>query len=209
MYDKDKGFGAPLFWVIAVCALLVATLCASPVFSQRVHPPELTPQLALARLCVNESGLRAHRYGDCAAIHAVIEWRRAHVPAYRGLTYVEALHYYSDGVVVDRTRTRRRWILDLWPDARPPRDYCETCRWTGRGDMQWIRTYVHAARVYRGEVSAECYGQTADGAPTLRAPHTWARSDVAPDEPSAALDCPDTVNTLYTVTRYLERWPDA
>lgn len=156
----------------------------------------LGPALALARLCTNEAGLRAYVHDDCAAIHAVIAWRRAHVPAYRGDTYVEALHRYSRRAVVDRAGRGRPWIADLWPDAREPAGFCRRCRWQGRGQVWWSRTLAHAAEVMRGGVTAQC------------TPHHWARSDVRPADPTAhPVDCGDTLNTFWVIPAYARRWP--
>ena len=169
------------------------------------HTGALTAALALARLCVNESGLRAYRRDDCAAISAVIDWRREHVPAYRGDTYVEALHRYSGRVVVERRGRGRPWIVDLWPDAREPVAYCPTCSWSRAGRREWRRTYQHASDVLNGDVRAACFS-AAEDAPIMLAPHTWARSDVHPAESAERIDCGDTINDFWIVHRYVARF---
>ena len=157
---------------------------------------EVTDVIALARLCVNESGIQADRLDDCAAIHAVICFRRNHLPAYQGLSYVDALHRYSHSVTIDRERTNRPWIADLWPDARVPSGWRhDRARWTGRHDRWWLESYHHAAAVYRGEILAKCQ------------PHTWARSDVRPADPTARIiDCGNTINEFWAIPLYAELW---
>lgn len=155
----------------------------------------LTPELALARLCVNEAGLGAWRTDDCAAIDAVVRWRMEHLPAHRGDTYVEALHRCSRRAVIERGHRGRPWIVDLWPDGREPARYCPTCRWAGRGSRAWARTYRHAQAIRRGDVVPRC------------APHAWARSDVRPEDPTAVrIDCGATLNRFWRVPAYVERY---
>lgn len=157
---------------------------------------QLTPEIALARLCVNEANLTAYRWPDCAAIHAVIRWRQEHLPAYQGLTYVGALHQYSHHVVVARGGRGRPWILHLWPGGEV-------------GGVEWERTLQHAVDVYRGDIRAECYGQTADEAPVLRTPMTWGRRDIRPrDREAELLDCGGALNGFWSIPRYRRRWGD-
>lgn len=182
-----------LLALVALSSLLASAAVAQPALVA------LSPELALARLCVNESGLRAYAYDDCAAIHAVIRFRQEHVPAYRGTSYVEALHRYSNGVVVHRPDRSRPWIADLWPQGHEPAGYCPTCRWAGRGERWWRLTQAHASAVYRGEVADRCSQE----------PHTWARRDVAPaDSRAQALSCGLTINTFWSIPHYAARWPE-
>ena len=176
-------------------SLLVAVLLAALVLSGRVGadlPTPLTDELALARLCVNESGLRAYTFDDCIGIDAVIRFRAEHI--YR-TGYVEALHRYSRRAVVERRHRGRPWIVDLWPDRREPAGYCVTCRWDGRGAVEWARTYQHAVEIRRGEHASPW------------AVHTWAAPGVVPaDETAQRVDIGDTINDFWSVPAYLARW---
>lgn len=214
--DQRLMGGVTLYMLLFICIAGALHSCSHAHAAVRLQKqiteykelePELEPELALARLCVNESGLRAYLHGDCAIIHAVITFRREHIPRYRGDSYVEALHRYSRGVTINRNGRGRPWIAHLWPDAREPDDYCPTCRWEGRGERQWLRSYEHAVSVYRGDIVAECYGEDEDGAPVLMQPHTWARVDVTPGDPTAIpIDCVETLNQAWVIPRYLHRW---
>lgn len=157
------------------------------------HPERtVTPALALARLCVNEAGIRAYTTDDCAAIHAVIRFRAEYI---YHTDYLTALHRYSNDATVDRTGRSRPWIAQLWPDMREPASWTPAARWAGRHDRWWLRSYRHALDVYRGDVRPRC------------APHTWARSDVQPADPAAErIDCGETRNVFWMVPRYRARW---
>lgn len=194
--------------VLLAWASMSTVLVLSPpvAVAERLPDPQppgaverLSRELALARLCVNESGLRAYLWGDCAAIHAVVEWRQHHVPAYRGDTYVEALHRYSGRATVDRRGRNRPWIAQLQPFGARPSAYCARCRWRGRGELWWSRTFQHAREVLRGDVRAPCR------------PHSWARSDVRPPRRwrPVRVDCGRTLNTFWRIPAYAARWPDA
>ena len=197
--------GSLLLWGSIILAVALAALVLSGRASAGERP-ELDEATALARLCVNESGRRAYLYDDCAAIHDVLRFRAQHI--YRS-TYLEALHRYSRGTVIDPSRGCRPWVTDLWPDARRPEGWPKRLPWTGRRQRDWRRSYEHAVDVFRGNISVECYALTEgdDGGPQIVRPHTWARSDVHPDASLNVLDCGRTLNVFWSVPRYERRWP--
>ncbi len=185
------GFVVLIFLGGAVCGNCWGSIA-------RAGTAEVPAELALARLCVNESGLRAYRLDDCAAIHAVVTFRAEHI--YRS-SYVEALHRYSQGVTIEPS-LRRPWITDLWPDGRDPAGWPAHLPWTGRNARRWARTYQHAIDVFRGDIVAECRA----GLDPVT-PHTWAADTVRPADLAAhVVDCGATVNTFWAVPRYTERW---
>lgn len=166
----------------------------------RLTRGEVTPVLALARLCVNESGMRAYARDDCAAIHATIAFRATYI--YRS-TYLDALHRYSSRVTVDRARAqdhgRRPWIAQLWPDGRQPEAWAAStpARWGGRHEVWWGRSYQHALDIMRGDIMTRC----------VMEPHHWARADVVPQNGTAErIDCGNTLNGFWSVPRYRARW---
>lgn len=174
-----------------VAAFVTVLLYAPPIGAQ--ERGELTESLALARLCANESGLRAYTFDDCIGIDAVIRFRAEFL--YRS-TYLEALHRASGRVTIDRRRAQshRPWIVDLWPDRREPAGYCPTCSWDV-GGPQWGRTYQHAVEIRRGAHSVPW------------AVHTWAAPGVRPEDPTAyTVVIGETVNDFWTVPAYLARW---
>lgn len=180
--------------LLGLYAVAWLTLRYAPVRADAA--PALSPEVALARLCVNEAGLTAYRWPDCAAIHAVIVWRQEHLPAYRGLDYLGALHRYSDRVTVDRRDRGRPWILRLWPGGE-------------FGGVDWERTLAHAVDVFRGTIRAECYGRAVDEGPVLRTPMTWGRRDIRPADPEAELlDCGGGLNGFWSIPHYVRRWGD-
>lgn len=177
---------------VAVAAIAVAA--SSPCASDRCNDTAVGPVLALARLCVNESGMRAYAYDDCASIHAVIVFRAAYI--YR-TDYLTALHRYSHRVTLYRPGRNRPWIVQLWPHARQPALWRpHRARWTGRYGRWWRRTYMHARAVYRGEIGARC------------APHTWGSQRRRPSDRTAEqIDCGHTINRFWSVPSYARRWP--
>lgn len=217
--STEPDYGRSLFVLLAFgFAVACFSYCTAaggvgfgiPTAGATAPPDTVTPVLALARLCVNEGGMRAYTHDDCAAIHAVLTFRREHVPAYRGLTYLEALHRYSRRAVVERGHRGRPWIVGLWPDAREPARWPARLRWASRHGRWWRETYAHAAAVLRGDEVTICYGVAEDGGPIVREPHGWARGDVRPADRSAQeIDCGRTRNTFWSVPAYRERWPIA
>ena len=222
--DEPSRAGRALRLLVlgALLALFWALLRWAPVSAQQeASIASLTPVLALARLCVNEAGIAAYRRDDCAAIHEVITWRREHLPAYRGLSYVDAARRYSHDKIT-RTDRRRGWIARLTPglDTRPhghPRHLLWLDR-PRRGERpqrtgartHWRRTYQLALDVYRDEIGMRCELQ----------PHDWGseRLDAASyerDNPTAIrLDCGRTCsrvdcNIFWHLPAYERRWGTA
>lgn len=188
------------FWIgliaLAVVFMMGAICGHCGGAAQRACAQDREPSavLLLARLCVNESGTRAYTHDDCAAIHAVISFRAERI--YR-TSYVDALHRYSHRVTVDRTGRGRPWIAELWPDAREPASFPPRARWSGRHGLWWRRSFAQAREIFEGRTRARC------------APHTWARADVRPADPSAhRIDCGDTLNVFWSVPAYARRWGD-
>jgi len=206
-----------------VLLLLLGAVCGncwgsmlSPNRAAAQHP-ELSASLALARLCVNESGLRAYTLGDCAAIHAVISFRAEHI--YHS-SYVDALHRYSHGMVASAAQRRQRtdarmWITQLHADLREPAWWNPNAgHWLPRngrsGDRRrWQLSLQHACDVYSGSVVAECYAAGTAERERLM-PHTWAAPRVRHDH-LTEIDCSGsserTVNVFWSVPRYAARWP--
>lgn len=200
---------AAVVFVLMACAVLgncVGNMARATDDDERGVSP--SAELALARLCVNEAGMRAYQGDDCAAIHTVIQFRADHI--YRS-SYLTALHRYSHGVTTAARSARgvgRPWVAELEADGRAPRSWAGSTRasWA-RSSRHWLRTYAHAREIYRTDARAECYGTTRDGAPILTRPHTWTRSDVRPADTSAqALDCGSTRNVFWSVPRYARLW---
>lgn len=178
---------------LGVALFVLCVLLASLAGARADAPPPLTEPTALARTEVREAGLRAYRRDDGAAIHAVIAFRAEHI--YR-TSYLEALLRVTNAAPVNR-RAPRPWITQLEPAGAAPALFPMSLRWEGYNARDWRRTYQHAERVIAGDIRAECYSVTADGAPIVRVPHAWGDyydgQRYRRENPSAEeLDCGDT-----------------
>jgi hypothetical protein len=144
----------------------------------------ITPTLALARTMVRESGLRAYRRDDGAAIHAVIAFRAAFI--YRS-SYTEAVRRFTHGGPINASM-QRPWITFLVPGINPrPRHFPARIQWLSGAQPHWIRTYQHALDIRRGDAPHQCE----------MTPHTWgdfydARSYQRRNPQATRLDCGQT-----------------
>jgi hypothetical protein len=139
----------------ALCAAFLA--CALTTVSHA----QVTPQLALARVCVAEAGLRVS--DDCAAIYQVLQ-RGARSRRMDFVAYARAYSPHAfdgDG--------RHPWIAELAPDGeQPPRwPTVRTVRRNGhvevlpalpwaRARRHWVDVYGLAGRILAGTVASSC-----------------------------------------------------
>jgi hypothetical protein len=165
---------------------------------------DVSPQLALARICASEAGLRVT--DDCAAIYAVLT-RGARSPE----RFMARARAYS-GRVFDTSRVdSRAWIAHLnpegarphgWPTertARTARDeggrirvrYVAPPSWD-RYRASWLELYAHAGRILAGRISHRCETQPEDwGGDMDTARYTRAYPN------ARQINCGDTRNNFW------------
>lgn len=137
-----------LLVAVGVLAVLVAVDLLYAV-EAKASPYGRREQLALARVCVSETGWDATP--ECAAIHEVLADRARVI----GVSYMAALCSYSSKTC-DRGRSdRRRWIAWLSPSLERPRGFPSHLRWASYRE-RWREMLRHAGAVLRGEVSSTC-----------------------------------------------------
>jgi hypothetical protein len=139
-----------LFAIVFALLLAVGALRCEP---EPVESQErVSDQLALARICASEQGLRTD-LEDCPAIYLVLE----RLAERRGWTFGSAARAYSRRVF-DRSRSdARAWLAFLGPSGREP------ARWPAAPHMPWVAAqgrwrelYTRAGEILRGEVTATC-----------------------------------------------------
>ena len=123
---------------------------------------QVTPQLALARICASEEGIDRITDG-CAAIHQVLlrGARRNH------MSYLAFAHAYSPGVF-DGSRGRP-WIADLTSAGLEPARWPTVITRRRGGQVvvrrapswsvyreHWLDLYAHAGMILRGEIVNFC-----------------------------------------------------
>lgn len=177
---------------LSLLALLAAS-CPATLQSQ----PRVTPQLALARICASEAGLRVT--DDCAAIHAVL--------TRNGSAFLPRARAYSSRVF-DLGRTDpRAWVAHLdpsgaqpagWPTAAVPEPgddgrvtYRRPPPWS-RYRQAWLDLYAHAGRILRGEVEHSCGEPPQDWGGDMDTARYLAR---LPD--ARRVDCGQTLNNFW------------
>lgn len=169
--------------------VLVAIIVAIAFFDQCsrsivISQDRITPQLALARTCVSETGFEGDER-ECAAIYAALLWRAEH--RYHGSSFVYAAQTHSAEVFNTGRRDHRAYIAHLRPDGREPLGWPTTSsfvrgdsvivrpgpRWTGRirrgGTTYrdgWLRLYAAAGEILAGRIESAC----------PRVPVTWGMS---------------------------------
>lgn len=102
-------FAGILLGLVLVLATLVADCRFAPHARGQAAHAEMTPALALARICWSEEG---HALTDgCAVLHGVIE----RVAQIARVDYVEAARRYSGRIFDPDRRDERRYIAHLLP----------------------------------------------------------------------------------------------
>lgn len=165
-----------LWGLWALCLLISTGLvrCDTEELEVEIRPEpaaaqdQLTPQLALARVCASELGFDG-ALEECAAIYAVLVRRgREH---YHSADFVYAARTYSNSVFDLERRDGRAYVAHLRPDGREPAGwpaYVSTRRgmvrhapWTAYR-ARWLALYEGAGAVVRGEIPNACAGDAAD-----------------------------------------------
>lgn len=145
-------------------------LIPTPVEESEVPEPDMDlstlrrMQLALARICVSESGFQT-RTNDCTLIYHALRTRSS-----TGEITMGIMRAYS-GRTFDRNRAdRHRWIAHLNPNFREPHGWSETVTipWSTRREG-FVEVYNHAGSLLRTRPENTC-GMRIDhwGAPGFR-----------------------------------------
>ncbi len=108
-------------------------------------------QLALARICVSESGFQV-RTNDCLLIYHVLRNRSVSGELTMGIMRAYAPKSFN----LERT-DNHRWISHLRADMREPKYWNETVNisWSNRRDG-WREVYEYAGRIIRNEPLNPC-----------------------------------------------------
>ena len=112
--------------------------------------------LALAQLCVSESGFRAadDDAHDCAAIFYVIRSRSRSAR----ITWLATAHAYSPRVFRESRAGSRPYLPHLRLDGREPRGWPSTHGPWRHYRPRWRRILEHSQDIVRGRVSNPCPG---------------------------------------------------
>lgn len=146
-------------------------------------------QLALARICVSESGFQVHT-NDCNLIYQALRTRSS-----TGELTLAIMRSYSRRSF-DRTRTdRRRWIAHLNHEFREPSGWeIISVPWSTRR-QGFINVYEYAGHLIRTRPANKC-GVRIDhwGAPGFR-------RDMHLEQGWRLVECGETLNDFWTIPR--------
>ncbi len=182
-------------FVLLLALTLALAMHSTPLEGQ----PRVTPQLALARICASEAGLRVT--DDCAAIYAVLSRNGA------SSAFLSRARSYSSRVFDLGRNDPRAWIAHLdpsgaqptgWPTATRPEmsdsgqvRYRRPPPWS-RYRQAWLDLYAHAGRIIRGEVAHECAEPPQDWGGDMDTARYLARLPNA-----RRVDCGQTLNNFW------------
>ena len=194
MRDNIAFFLALLVFVLCVLAGAAVPTAAS-------GQTRMTNATALHRLCTSEVTWNTD-VADCDGIHAVLRFRMAHIPAYRGDTLAEAANRYSGGRLT-RVTGSRPWVGELEPSCPEPASWNPRLPWV-RHRRGCRRMYLRVLDILRGERDW-----------VVRSPvHDWGASSISEryqrnnaDAVRARFALP-TANDFWELERYTAHFGD-
>lgn len=159
-----------------------------------------TDQLALARVCASEVGLRGS-HEECAAIADVLRLRASRYE----MTLSAMARVYSDRVFDTERRDGRAWLAHLSANGREPAQWPELVTVRRRGEVRvmrhapwaayqsdWESLYEAAGRIVSGELRSRCEAP---------AEHWGMRHGIDMERARRAgweeVDCGDTRNAFW------------
>jgi hypothetical protein len=175
MYTQTDVRGAgTLVILVLLCIAVFVTRCDPEEGTIEIRPEpahaqeRVTPQLALARVCASEIGLREPHPRECAAIHQMLLRRAA--TAYRGSSFEYAAARYSASVFNLERRDTRAYVAHLRPDGREPEGWPESVMVRQRDGTvlvrrhapwhafreRWLELYETAGLIIAGEIPSAC-----------------------------------------------------
>lgn len=159
-YKKSYDFEWGDFPLLILAALVSLSTCASPASAQRQR---ISPELALARICVSEAGWDCFETGDGYAIHEVI----LRGSTRHDISYTSYARAYSGRAVGSKPYIgQRTWIPFLVENGDEPRNWRTPLYRTQGGAVRvlgpppwsqyrarWLAVLEHARRVVRLSLS--------------------------------------------------------
>lgn len=156
----------------------------------------MSDETALMRLCASEATWRTDM-GDCDGIHAVLAFRRDHLPAYRGDSIARAAVRYS-GRRLTRGQMSRPWVVRLTPSCARPAGWYRHLPWAGTHQHGCERLRERVREILRGDRGWVIVGPVHDwGAPSISDSYRARNPDARPARLSAR-----TLNDFWELTRY-------
>lgn len=144
-------------WAGVAIGILIAACAARALSQESAPPPRIGDQLALARVCASEVGIRIVNEAsirECAAIAAVLRGRSSGIES--------GARRYSGRVFDLERRDRRAYVAFLRPDGREP------AHWPAYGTRgrrhapwgafrdRWLALYHAAGEIVQGRLEHAC-----------------------------------------------------
>jgi hypothetical protein len=184
--------------IVAVIIGSMVTKCAAPAEASTFLPPaQFTPRTRvwLARAMVSEAGWKAEL--DHAGISHILyrRWKNMR-KRWPDMTFEHVIRAYCAGFYVkERSLTpRQRWIQQLIPSPRQPKDWpAKKASWKVHMPL-WKAAWDRAGRFGAGKLRDPCRG---------RAWHWGGEIDLplAKQKRLVEVDCGNTRNTFYTLPK--------
>jgi len=168
-------------------------MCDNPTDEDEAHPVRQDLQLALARICVSESGFQV-RTNDCLMIYHTLRNRSS-----TGELTMGMMRAYSPLSFNLERSDGHRWVAHLNARFTEPQGWSETVpfSWYARRD-DWIAVYNFVGEMLASDLTPPC---------TLP-PHHWGargfRRRQLLSEGWILSECGETLNDFWTVPSRLE-----